>query len=87
MKSIVPTWLQRYFRQNEEASTSEQRSQEENVNYHPAFANDIADDNLEIDGRITPEPTIIISEGRLKIPFKLTAILYKCAKNLKQVSF
>ncbi|KAJ6664504.1 hypothetical protein lerEdw1_007161 [Lerista edwardsae] len=62
VKSIVPTWLQRYFRQNEEDSTSEQRSQEENVNYHPAFANDIADDNLEIDGRITPEPTRIISE-------------------------
>ncbi|XP_066481315.1 nuclear pore complex protein Nup153 isoform X2 [Tiliqua scincoides] len=62
VKSIVPTWLQRYFRQNEEASPSEQRSQQENVNYHPAFADDIADDNLEIDGRITPEPTTTISE-------------------------
>lgn len=76
MKSIVPTWLQRYFRQNEEPSSNEQRSQEENVIYQPAFEDDIADNNLEIDGRITPEPTRIISEGRLKILFKLI-ILYK----------
>ncbi|XP_053102411.1 nuclear pore complex protein Nup153 isoform X2 [Hemicordylus capensis] len=62
VKSIVPTWLQSYFKQNEEASSNEQRRQEENVNYHPAFADDIADNPLEIDGRITPEPTRITLE-------------------------
>uniref|UniRef100_A0A670IU65 Nuclear pore complex protein Nup153 n=1 Tax=Podarcis muralis TaxID=64176 RepID=A0A670IU65_PODMU len=59
VKSIVPAWLQRYFRQSEEESPSEQRSLEENVNYHPAFEDDDADNTLEIDGRITPEPTRI----------------------------
>ncbi|XP_060133949.1 nuclear pore complex protein Nup153 isoform X5 [Zootoca vivipara] len=59
VKSIVPAWLQRYFRQSEEASPSEERSLEENVNYHPAFEDDDADNTLEIDGRITPEPTRI----------------------------
>ncbi|XP_033010496.1 nuclear pore complex protein Nup153 isoform X2 [Lacerta agilis] len=59
VKSIVPAWLQRYFRQSEEASPSEQRNLEENVNYHPAFEDDDADNTLEIDGRITPEPTRI----------------------------
>ncbi|XP_054840930.1 nuclear pore complex protein Nup153 isoform X2 [Eublepharis macularius] len=63
VKSIVPTWLQRYFRQSEEASPNEQRSQEENVNCHTAFAGNITEDNLEIDGRITPEPTRINLEG------------------------
>ncbi|KAL8182638.1 UNVERIFIED_CONTAM: hypothetical protein K2H54_059204 [Gekko kuhli] len=63
VKNIVPTWLQRYFRQSEEASPNEQRSQEENVNFHPAFAADITDNTLEIDGRITPEPTRINLEG------------------------
>ncbi|KAM6455196.1 nuclear pore complex protein Nup153 isoform 2-T2 [Liasis olivaceus] len=59
VKSIVPTWLQRYFRQNEETSSNEQRNLEEDINYHPAFADDITDNTLEIDGRITPEPTRI----------------------------
>nr|XP_056710786.1 nuclear pore complex protein Nup153 [Euleptes europaea] len=63
VKNIVPTWLQRYFRQSEEASPDEQRSQEENVNFHPDFASDITDNALEIDGRITPEPTRINLEG------------------------
>ncbi|XP_015261753.1 PREDICTED: nuclear pore complex protein Nup153 [Gekko japonicus] len=63
VKNIVPTWLQRYFRQSEEASPNEQRSQEENVNFHPAFAADITDNTLEIDGRITPEPTRINLDG------------------------
>ncbi|XP_062986454.1 nuclear pore complex protein Nup153 isoform X2 [Elgaria multicarinata webbii] len=62
VKSIVPTWLQRYFKQNEDTSPREQRSLEENVNYHPAFADDIADNTLEIDGRITPDPTRITLE-------------------------
>uniref|UniRef100_A0A6J0V4N5 Nuclear pore complex protein Nup153 n=1 Tax=Pogona vitticeps TaxID=103695 RepID=A0A6J0V4N5_9SAUR len=56
VKSIVPTWLQRYFRQSEEASPDEQRRLEESMNYHPAFAA-AADNSIEIDGRITPEPT------------------------------
>uniref|UniRef100_A0ACB8FCQ4 Uncharacterized protein n=1 Tax=Sphaerodactylus townsendi TaxID=933632 RepID=A0ACB8FCQ4_9SAUR len=63
VKNIVPTWLQRYFRQSEEGSPNEQRSEEENVNYHPAFAADDTDNTLEIDGRITPEPTGINLEG------------------------
>ncbi|XP_060630830.2 nuclear pore complex protein Nup153 isoform X1 [Anolis sagrei] len=62
VKSIVPTWLQRYFSQNEETSPGEQRSLEENVNYHPAFADDVAHNTLEIDGRITPEPAGITLE-------------------------
>ncbi|KAF7245216.1 hypothetical protein EYD10_08731 [Varanus komodoensis] len=62
VKSIVPTWLQRYFKQNEETSPGEQRSLEENINYHPAFADDITDNTLEIDGRITPDPTRITLE-------------------------
>ncbi|XP_060100225.1 nuclear pore complex protein Nup153 [Heteronotia binoei] len=63
VKNIVPTWLQQYFRQSEEVSTNEQRSQEENMNCHPAFAADVIDNTLEIDGRITPEPTRIDLEG------------------------
>ncbi|KAH0617914.1 hypothetical protein JD844_016655 [Phrynosoma platyrhinos] len=62
VKSIVPTWLQRYFKQNEETSPGEQRGLEENVNYHPAFEDDVAHNTLEIDGRITPEPTGITLE-------------------------
>lgn len=78
MKSIVPTWLQRYFKQNEEeASPTEQSNQEENVNYH-SFADDITDNPLDIDGRITPEPTRISLEGRLNILSKLTVLVYPC---------
>ncbi|XP_042320551.1 nuclear pore complex protein Nup153 isoform X2 [Sceloporus undulatus] len=61
VKNIVPTWLQRYFKQNEETSPGEQRGLEENVNYHPAFADDVVHNTLEIDGRIT-QPTGITSE-------------------------
>ncbi|XP_061448163.1 nuclear pore complex protein Nup153 isoform X3 [Rhineura floridana] len=68
VKSMVPTWLQRYFRQNEEATPSEQRSLEESVNYHPAFADDDADNTLEIDGRITPEPARIPLDDILTRP-------------------
>ncbi|XP_058031723.1 nuclear pore complex protein Nup153 isoform X2 [Ahaetulla prasina] len=59
IKNIVPTWLQRYFTQNEETSPNEQRNLEGDINYHPAFADDITENALEIDGRITPEPTRI----------------------------
>ncbi|XP_029140786.1 nuclear pore complex protein Nup153 [Protobothrops mucrosquamatus] len=59
IKNIVPTWLQRYFTQNEERSPNEQRNLEGDINYHPAFADDITENALEIDGRITPEPTRI----------------------------
>nr|XP_016848426.1 PREDICTED: nuclear pore complex protein Nup153 isoform X1 [Anolis carolinensis] len=77
VKSIVPTWLQRYFRQNEETSPGEQRSLEENVNYHPAFADDVAHNTLEIDGRITPEPAGITLEEPTtsKSSLKFTDIL------------
>ncbi|KAG8133336.1 putative Nuclear pore complex protein [Naja naja] len=59
IKNIVPTWLQRYFTQNEETSPNEQRNLEGDINYHPAFADDITETAFEIDGRITPEPTRI----------------------------
>ncbi|XP_032078592.1 nuclear pore complex protein Nup153 isoform X1 [Thamnophis elegans] len=59
IKNIVPTWLQRYFTQNEETSPNEQRNLEGDINYHPPFADDITENALEIDGRITPEPTRI----------------------------
>ncbi|KAK9403516.1 putative nuclear pore complex protein [Crotalus adamanteus] len=59
IKNIVPTWLQRYFTQNEERSPNEQRNLEGDINYHPAFADDITENALEIDGLITPEPTRI----------------------------
>lgn len=63
IKNIVPTWLQRYFTQNEETSPNEQRNLEGDINYHPAFADDITENALEIDGRITPEPTRITLGG------------------------
>ncbi|KAL7984495.1 hypothetical protein Chor_003065 [Crotalus horridus] len=59
IKNIVPTWLQRYFTQNEERSPNEQSNLEGDINYHPAFADDITENALEIDGLITPEPTRI----------------------------
>ncbi|XP_026525793.1 nuclear pore complex protein Nup153 isoform X1 [Notechis scutatus] len=60
IKNIVPTWLQRYFTQNEETSPNEQRNLEEgDINYHPAFADDITETAFDIDGRINPEPTRI----------------------------
>lgn len=64
IKNIVPTWLQRYFTQNEERSPNEQRNLEGDINYHPAFADDITENALEIDGLITPEPTRITLGGR-----------------------
>lgn len=74
MKSIVPTWLQRYFRQSEEASPDEQRRLEESINYHPAFADADDDNSIEIDGRITPEPTRITLEGSLPLLTPLVAL-------------
>ncbi|XP_070603398.1 nuclear pore complex protein Nup153 isoform X3 [Erythrolamprus reginae] len=62
IKNIVPTWLQRYFTQNEETSPNEQRNLEGDINYHLAFADDITEDALEMHGRITPEPTRISLE-------------------------
>ncbi|XP_055654421.1 nuclear pore complex protein Nup153 isoform X4 [Falco peregrinus] len=55
VKNMVPGWLQKYFNRNEDecVDANESTNQEENpVNYHHDYANE---DNIVIDGRVTPE--------------------------------
>ncbi|NXK07127.1 NU153 protein, partial [Herpetotheres cachinnans] len=55
VKNMVPGWLQKYFNKSEDeyVDASESTNEEENpVNYHHDYANE---DNIVIDGRVTPE--------------------------------